>query len=129
MKKIFIVIGGLAIFLSLTTSAYSKKEEECTCANQNTSLSEAIKSDMTDVFDTQTGFAASGLSFVDNLPENLGGAGALGSPDITLTEETSAPGKKGQFIKLGGKKHHAGCRNCELISLEEIITELPSDLP
>jgi len=130
LKTSLIILSCLIILFSLTTFAYSKKEEECSCTNQNTSLSEAIRSDMADVFDTQTGFAANGLSFVDNLPENLGGAGIVSSPDITLTEPPAGKSGSGKFRKGGGKDHHVpGCRNCELVTLDDLIVEPPIELP
>ena len=111
MRKNLIILACLLILLSWSTSAYSKKEEECTCANQNTSLSEAIRSEMADVFDSQTGFAAEGLKFVDNITKDLGSAGTTSSLDITLTNETPAAPATPPKCVCAGNSTDAVC-NC-----------------
>ena len=88
MKKELVVSICVAMLFVWPALAYSVNSE-CGCG-ENVSLSESIKNEIEEVFDSENGFAAGGIDFINNVPNNLPGVEVVSSADIPLTEYTPA---------------------------------------
>lgn len=76
--------------LSVNTSQ-CKNDEGCSCNEQNQTLSEAIQSELKDVFNPESGFAAGETSFINNLPNFPDTVNVVSNSDLTLTQAPNLP--------------------------------------